>query len=372
MAGDNTPVERAQFYTREEVAPDQDRLAKVREILQNLPGLPLFWPLRRTDITYRLSIANMLDMYERSAQRHLTTDEIEALAQHTHSFEVSKAWFDAAGTTAGVYLWSTGRKGAYPIPFRKVPADFDNQVFGGKRVPMQLRGRSAFLMWNAARLGFCVLVARMTTSMVSGAFVLPKAALAAKADPRLKGLFEDVRQRQQQQHRRGPGQAPFGARTGQPTQSVSSAPPPPPAVVSSGYSDASPTYTSDTSPSYSGTSQDEGWQDNAGFEESKAETSAPVAGSAPTNQTSGSAWDRLRKSAGVTSGGAGQGEQRRQSSWEERRQRAQKGSSGGGSDQSLDSYAYSQSDEERALAKEQAQREFDAMLERERRGSEQS
>ncbi|KAK3333791.1 hypothetical protein B0T19DRAFT_419163 [Cercophora scortea] len=83
---------------------------------------------------------------------------------------------------------------------------------------------------------------------------------------------------------------------------------------------------------------------------------------APTPYTSGSAWERLRQ-RGRTGGDSGaQDEQTgaQKSSWAERRRQ--------GSSQPADAYSYSQADQDKAYAKEQAQREFDAMLERERRG----
>lgn len=70
----------------------------------------------------------------------------------------------------------------------------------------------------------------------------------------------------------------------------------------------------------------------------------------PAKPATGSAWEQLRQKSSS-------------SSWKEQRQRPQ-----AGQHQSSDSFSYSEKDEDRAVAKDQAQKEFDAMLERERQG----
>ncbi|KAK3503462.1 hypothetical protein B0T13DRAFT_486305 [Neurospora crassa] len=94
--------------------------------------------------------------------------------------------------------------------------------------------------------------------------------------------------------------------------------------------------------------------------------------SSPVAQSSGSAWDRLRQQAmggptqapGSTTAptAAIYAKPSQSRLWAERRAAAV-----GGREDGL-SHSYLEIDQERALAKEQAQREFDAMLERERRG----
>ncbi|KAK3955645.1 hypothetical protein QBC32DRAFT_29458 [Pseudoneurospora amorphoporcata] len=116
-------------------------------------------------------------------------------------------------------------------------------------------------------------------------------------------------------------------------------------------------------------------QDDDEFLYDDASPVAPAArASSPAVQTSGSAWDRLRQQAkgspaqapGSTTATtpATYVKPSQSASWAERRAAAV---GGGGGGEGL-SYSYSETDQERALAKEQAQKEFDAMLERERRG----
>ncbi|KAH7275820.1 hypothetical protein FSOLCH5_005460 [Fusarium solani] len=88
---------------------------------------------------------------------------------------------------------------------------------------------------------------------------------------------------------------------------------------------------------------------------------SPVASSArnqPVSSVSGSAWDRIRQQS------------QQPQTQQEPRGWAPKSEpqSWGSSTNSSDSYSFSSSDEEKPLAKEQAQQEFDKLVERERRG----
>ncbi len=77
----------------------------------------------------------------------------------------------------------------------------------------------------------------------------------------------------------------------------------------------------------------------------------------PVRQT-GSAWDRIRKGEKLDP-------QKPESAWYEQRQSPQ--GQRGGSNNS-DDFAYNKGEEEKGYAKEEAQKEFDARVERERRG----
>ena len=82
----------------------------------------------------------------------------------------------------------------------------------------------------------------------------------------------------------------------------------------------------------------------------------------------GSAWDRLRRGEkpASTSQTSGAKQQPNQSPWMRQQNETQKeqreGSTMG------DSFAFSKTEEERSYAREEAQREFDARVEQERRG----
>jgi hypothetical protein len=105
---------------------------------------------------------------------------------------------------------------------------------------------------------------------------------------------------------------------------------------------------------------------------------SPTAGQgmrADTAQQSGSAWERIRR--GSKSGGQSGGSswptnnqeaspQSRESAWAKLQNNTQPEQRQGLT--TGDSFAFSKSDEERSLAKDEAQKEFDARVERERRG----
>ena len=84
-----------------------------------------------------------------------------------------------------------------------------------------------------------------------------------------------------------------------------------------------------------------------------------------TPRAGGSTWERIRQGAqSQRQGGGSNGTQ----SWEQRRFQASRGADQ--ASQAGDSYTYSKEEEESNYAKEQAQKQFDAMLERERKGAE--
>ncbi|KAL8772534.1 MAG: hypothetical protein Q9194_004568 [Teloschistes cf. exilis] len=85
---------------------------------------------------------------------------------------------------------------------------------------------------------------------------------------------------------------------------------------------------------------------------------SPTAQSNASESQSGSAWDRIRKQAQTGSAGTGRRGQR----WDALQKEQQQGSTTG------DSFAFSSTDQDRELAKNEAQDEFDARVEKERQG----
>ncbi|KAK0628961.1 hypothetical protein B0T17DRAFT_524227 [Bombardia bombarda] len=110
-------------------------------------------------------------------------------------------------------------------------------------------------------------------------------------------------------------------------------------------------------------------QDDDSFLFDDASPVAPaVARQTGESSTSGSVWDRIRQGsrAGANAGSTTQGDKTTTTAprgWAARRQQAAQEA------QQTDDYVYSREAQDKATAKDQAQREFDAMLERERRGS---
>ncbi|PTB66938.1 hypothetical protein BBK36DRAFT_1168452 [Trichoderma citrinoviride] len=128
----------------------------------------------------------------------------------------------------------------------------------------------------------------------------------------------------------------------------------------------SPTASSSSQPSQPSAS----WDAPVGDDFDDASPLAPSARSTSDSSSgsAGSAWDRIRQQAQF------------QPPSQQGRQTWEKPQSGGGwaaeadsgmQSGSRDSYSFSRADEEKSLAKEQAQREFDRLLERERAGADQ-
>ncbi|KAL8730532.1 MAG: hypothetical protein Q9166_003985 [cf. Caloplaca sp. 2 TL-2023] len=84
---------------------------------------------------------------------------------------------------------------------------------------------------------------------------------------------------------------------------------------------------------------------------------SPTAAGTGAGGQGGSAWDRIRRQAQTSSG-----EKQKGQSWRTIKREQQAGSTTG------DSFAFSSDDEQRQLAKDEAQDEFDARVERERQG----
>lgn len=103
---------------------------------------------------------------------------------------------------------------------------------------------------------------------------------------------------------------------------------------------------------------------------------SPVSSSAQNNANSGgSAWDRIRQQSQQPQRRQQQQQQRQ---WGQQQQQQQQSSEWGNIDDAnpqrhsaSENYSFSAADEERATAKTQAQKEFDALVERERYGVEQ-
>merc|ERR1711881_763538 len=109
--------------------------------------------------------------------------------------------------------------------------------------------------------------------------------------------------------------------------------------------------------------------DNSGYRYSSQDDASPFNApeqSSLSSATGGSAWDRVRTQAGqresawdrVRRGGGSNGDQSSSSSWQSQ--------SGGGNQPLTDSFTFDQRDEDRQLARSEAQKDFNARLDRER------
>jgi hypothetical protein len=258
---------------------------------------------------------------------------------------------------------ATRTKFSFPF-YNPKPPQFNIQKF-----PLLPQGRISFWAWQATRVLSWYAVNKLCFTVVLTSYALSVYAVNVSADGRLQGFHREHARREGtarttgqprpiphessgQSYQQFPQQKwdesasatePVGWTSSEQTEKATSAPPP-----SSWAATQNP---------------QNGRQDPYSQESYVFDDASPVAPSEQTNYSSqnqgqqgGSAWDRIRVQAQAARNQPGSRAKKSQDEMTSRG--AQDGSS----------YNYSALDEEKAYAKDQAQKEFDEMLERERRG----
>lgn len=340
-----------------------------------LPQQPFWAPLTgRTNEEFKVLIAARIMSCSVMVGRVLTQPEKDALAQHYASLLRTRT-FDsliAMGATLGFYRY-TYKSYGFPL-YTPRPKTFDPTNFFGLKSALAPRA------WHGIRFvawyGACKIVA----SIFCLSYGLSVHTARFASDPRLAD-YRQLLQAKSGQQRLGSRQRETArARLRQEQAEYTGAQFPPEvqrraAAPSSWGSTEQSTQNNQSEwpgmqSTQSGNSQSSYSDEPYVFDD--ASPLAPVEQQSDTVQQSAqgfSAWDRIRGQArskaapqGHVSGGQFSGGQA--NSWEKKRSDelaarvAQEGTS----------YTYSSADEEKAYAKAQAQREFDQMLERERRG----
>jgi hypothetical protein len=306
-------------------------------------------------------------------QRPLTNDEANAFAYYTAKQISIYSYGTPAGTAAG--LWRCyGTAGTFRFPFWQPNLEnFQAEIFPPKMAVF--RGHRAVVAWHAIRSLAYGSVGSFVGQILFGSYSMSVAAVGELSDKRLKTVIEAIRAKAQQQ--RG---------------SLPNAPPqiPPQTTGNVPQDDASPTGgmfgSEDTNyvPASMGeTPQPEtrkrpwpvvkpipapsGYQEPSDKPFSMFDDVSPTSGQDEAEDTTptppqGSAWERLRRGEKpVQRNGPASQQRPSQDTWS-RQQNERQGSTAG------DSFAFSKTEEERNYAKEEAQKEFDARVERERRG----
>ncbi|RKU49346.1 hypothetical protein DL546_009884 [Coniochaeta pulveracea] len=290
----------------------------------SLPKLPFFsWNTEE----YRLYVAQSIISGQQLLQRQLSPDERNAVAYHGAKKKVTMTY--ATPTSIAITLVAMRRgKDVYRFPFwTPKPTNFDPSRFpipSSKSPFTLLQGAPAMKAWHAGR-----------------SVVFP-----GPAPPEDPSMQDSDAEHTNSQY----GGYSMDDESRQGTETYDTATP-----MSSDYStpkERQQTRRQQPQPSsptqnYSPPASD-GLESGGIFDE--ASPVAPAARGRPGTSSSGlSRWDQIRRQAATNSGGSGAAQ-------------------AGTDDHHGDSFTYSQEDRENATAKEQAQREFDAMLERERRG----
>ncbi|KAM7224099.1 hypothetical protein V8F06_000572 [Rhypophila decipiens] len=358
---------------------------------ERLPRMPL-WATAAgySDAWYRSVVGSDLKRIRYLAQRPLAQEEAQHLAQHTANkcratTHYTPMWMSATG-----YFWWKGWN-SYRFPFYTPNPRSLEWVSRRLFSPVGIKSVYAPFIWHALRL---ISYSSISSWGMSIFFKTGPSAIFAAGlinDKNLEGLNKDIAHFANERRRQQRAGMPTGP-VGQPQMSTMGGEDEPPAVPEQGDQGAAEfeqlqrqarpedetlqrkvpaparmpsRRRAEPEPQYNA-DDDDPFDDASpvapSARQQKLDASTPVGGSA---------WTRLRTKAFVerTQEQANEGSAAlpRTSSWEERRQQSLQGGS----------YTYSQErptgdDKGSAAAarsREQAQKEFDAMLERERKGS---
>ncbi|KAK4453917.1 hypothetical protein QBC34DRAFT_393758 [Podospora aff. communis PSN243] len=353
--GNGTPYERARFYSREEITQEQaDRTAVLREVVAQGPPFPWYhnanyWPgKRQRALDKRLKF---LQKFENDAGRPLTKQEAAAAVTHAATVTKYEGYATPINIIGALLLERRGRA-AGRFPFNLWGVRNPNLFSIGRFFTAQ--GKQARALWTTTRLSAYYLCFWLTIPTIFNSYGAVIAAMRIDGDPAMKRCLQDMHKRAQQLQRAR--QAQRGVVPPQ-RQGMPPAPSPVP------YSQQAPPVPPYQPYQEASQEQERGWDDSPSGVDDQPDRSDAHADSQPAyppSRVGGSSWDRLRKSA-ASSPNSASGQAATPSSWEERRRLAQQGQT--------DSYSFSEEDRQQAAAKDQAQREFDAMLERERQNA---
>ena len=380
-----------------------------------LRGLQFWAPLFAMPDNLRVfSIIRKVITASEAAGRPLAAGEIDAISELADDAFRKVAWANPVTLITASAAAFHGRR-TFKFPFYQPKMQKFNPYFFPRESLPLLRGNNAVVTWHILRCGAYVPLTLIASFFFFSSISDTSYQAHFLRDGRLSGLIDTIRQKriaegvehgraaarrriQAQQH---------GYEAGHGSQSGwgnSHAPPPASRLGDSGAPQHGyGTTASERSGGATGTwgaspptpqqqgssgSQSPDWSSDP-FEDD----GSPVAPSArraeaaqqqqqQQQQQRGSTWARLRQQAqsdsknpnfarGDSSGQEQGWAQRRQDSAPNAREGPRDGSSGGGGGSTSDGHTYSRQDEEREsknYEKEQAQKEFDALIENERRG----
>ncbi|KAF2745537.1 hypothetical protein M011DRAFT_469592 [Sporormia fimetaria CBS 119925] len=355
---------------------------------RNFPRpVPILGPLlgfSESNVRYR--IGALLTFAEKQIQRRLTPDETQALADAFAKGQQINFYCSAAGLAIGAWRWrKTMSTMRFPF-YTPKPERINPERFLFVKAPYAQTAR------HSARLAVWILLGGALGNAAGVLISQPRASRMAASDQRLTAFGHDFREaverqgQRRSQARQAQGQPlpqsdgagnfqdlpPHAGAPRWPRRVPAPQTAPPPAR--SGSNDMSPS-SGESWPSTE-TYADTGYSQK----QSRAPTAPTASKSAfpfddddasPTgglfeqetqnlSRSDGSAWDRLRRGEGPPPAGERPRPPQRRELYP-RREPRQEGNLG-------DSFTFAESDEERRRAQEQAQREFDQRIERERQG----
>lgn len=328
--------------------------------------------------------------------RDLEDTETKAIAEYTLNNIHSNAAFKWATIGLAAYMTYRGRH-TWQFPFYKpkLGGRFNpneaTSIFNNKKI----RGAYPRFTWHTLRFTAYAAVTMLMVEPVFRAVNYIRTETKMANDPRLERFMKEAASKVKKVMSDGPsGGDPRQRRQAEPTDSSDSYTQDEAQEETNGDRSALPAmqHSADyyrmhdrmRDTAQSQTSQQSGDDWNVLDEEDGASPiAAPVRNQSTTTAPAGSSWERLRQQSRSGQQTQEQSEFTSRGGWASvgraQPQSQSESQSGWGSESSSssewagsrDSYTYNSADEERALAKEQAQKEFDEMLEKERNGDQQ-
>lgn len=337
-----------------------DRLGINYELLPRLP----FWSrlAGQTREDYHTKVAAKIMSSSASIGRELSQGEKDALAYHFGKVYVTLSYGTplAAVMTVG-FLQRTNKTYGFPF-YTPKPPNFNPDKFPG--LP---GGSTSRFVWHLTRGLTWYAASKVVAGVLISSYGISVYAARLRADPRLEAYRQDITRRASQSASgiQRPGMVPgFPEHRQQqlPSYGGNPASPSTPSPPSWAIPDRSAQESTSAWPGVQ-SSRPKPPEVASDVESSVFDDVSPVApleqqeaASEQPTQQGGSAWERLRNQA--------QASRSHTTAWAKKRddEMTSRGAQQG------TSYSYSSADQENAYSKEQAQKEFDDMLEEERRG----
>ncbi|KAJ8129078.1 hypothetical protein O1611_g4557 [Lasiodiplodia mahajangana] len=340
-----------------------------------------------------VSVLTRVASHAHSAKRPLTGLEANAVGEHAVHAVRYIAWIQPLSVSLAFAVSLAGRRTfKFPIYQPKMKL-FDPNSFPTQRWPL-LKGRLATATWHLIRFVCYLPVMWFPTAVLLGSIAETSFSAHTTRDPRLASLTEEIRQNAQ--HSKIERQMRYRARAGNPPQTSPGSYQDNPTPQNDGYSSGTTTEapqptqpiwprSTPTQPSsrrmQENTQPSESRHDDNTFDpfddDGDDDDASPVAASARrpkigqgSSSSAGSSWDRIREQAKSGASNWERGDSSGQEKgWAQLRQ--DKTRTPKDSTPKTDSYSYSSDDEareKRNYEREQAQKDFDALVEAERRG----
>ncbi|MCJ1340834.1 hypothetical protein MMC09_006130 [Bachmanniomyces sp. S44760] len=343
--------------------------------------IPFFGPLLGFTDAYKTRlITARVQSTTQVLKRAPTRDEFDALTFLTLKAIHYQSYGPVLGIAAGLgRTYATREEMRFPL-MKKGTLNIDPERFGWGSVTF-LKGQQARMAWHCLRGSAYVSLAYTVSAMLMNGYAATVSAVGLQSDPRLKEFSEALVKMFKNPKGEFPErgrQRPVGSAAGRGQRGSRINTP----VATDDASPSSDDYTGASDDSfYASTSDDQApatGEERRRIPIRKAVTAArPV--KVESESSSSDSFDDIGPAAGATSGDTSRGGE---SAWDRIRREAQSGTGASSSRPPRrgrspmqqqgttvgDDFAFSSSDAERQYAKDRAQEEFDAQVERERRG----